>query len=153
MKRQTDISPFCKTVRIDRRRLRRFIELLDKNLPEEFRAPQGALSVAIFGDAQLAKIHEDFLGDPSETDVITFEGDDDFAGEVCASAERALKCAEKFSNTPSRELSLYVAHGYLHLAGVDDIEPEDAAVMRRAETLALKILDKNFKKPIFYFDV
>ncbi len=139
----------------DKRKLRRFINLLDEKLPKKFRAPSGTLSIALFNDKDIAKIHADFLNKPNETDVITFEGDheDDFAGEVCAGAERALKCAEIYNTTPSRELCLYVAHGYLHLAGVDDIAPEDAAIMRQAEAEALKILDKNFRKPIFTYTI
>lgn len=141
-------------VSFDKRRLRKFIDLLDAKLPNEYKAPQGTFSIAIFNDKDLAKIHADFLNKPSETDVITFEGDadDDFAGEVCVSAERALKCANQYNTTPSRELCLYVAHGYLHLAGVDDIAPEDAVIMRKAEALALEILDNNFRKPIFKYN-
>ncbi len=137
----------------DTRRLRRFIHLLDEKLPKKFRAPDGTLSIALFNDVDIAKLHDDFLQKPDATDVITFEGDpdDNFAGEVCAGAERALKCADKYNTTPSRELCLYVAHGYLHLAGVDDITPEDAAIMRQAEAETLKILDQNFRKPIFKY--
>lgn len=154
MKRRTDISDFSNMLSFDKRRLRRFIDLLDEKLPNEFKAPQGTLSVAIFNDKDLAKIHADFLNKPTETDVITFEGDveDAFSGEVCASAERALKCAKQYNTTPSRELCLYIAHGYLHLAGVDDIAPEDAVIMRKAESLALEILDNNFRKPIFKYN-
>ena len=90
---------------------------------------------------------------PTATDVITFEGEGDgeFAGEICASAETAFARAGDFDNTPSRELCLYVAHGYLHLAGVDDVSDEDALKMRAAEAEAMKILDEHFRKPIFRF--
>ena len=154
MKRSTDIINFCDFVKIDNKKLRRFITLLDTELPPEFRAPEGTLSIAIFDDPALAKIHEDFMNNPAPTDVITFDGDntEDNAGEICASAEMAMKCAPKFSNTASRELSLYVAHGYLHLAGVDDIAEADAKIMRYAESLALAILDKHFKTQIFKFN-
>ena len=155
MERIVDISDFSKMLSFDPRGLRRFVRLLDAHLPKKFCAPKGTLSVALFDDRALAKIHADFLNKPSETDVITFEGDpsDDFAGEVCASAERALKCAAKYGSTPSRELCLYIAHGYLHLAGVGDISPEEAAVMRQGEALALEILDSRFRKPIFKYNV
>ena len=149
--RQIDIFDKSGLIEFDARRLRAFVRALDDLLPENMKAPRGTLSLAFFDDADIAKIHADFLNKPDETDVITFEGDPDdgFAGEVCASAERAFKCAANYGSTPSRELCLYVAHGYLHLAGINDIEPEDAAVMRRGEALALEILDRRFKKPIF----
>ena len=155
MKRQTDISDMSGgLISFDRRRLRRFIDKLDALLPKELKAPEGTLSIEIFNDSDLAKIHAQFLDDPAETDVITFGGDseDSFAGEICASAERALKCAKNYSSTPSRELCLYIAHGYLHLAGLDDVSCDDAAAMRKAEALAMEILDKNFKKPIFKYN-
>ena len=155
MKRTIDIANFCESVAVDKPKLRRFIRLLDSELPEELHAPGGTLSVAIFNDDDLAKIHDDFMNNPAPTDVITFEGDDfddDDAGEICASADMAKNRAKDFSNTPSRELSLYIAHGYLHLAGVDDISPEDAVKMRASEKLALAVLDKHFKSPIFKFN-
>ncbi len=118
------------------------INKLDTLLPEDLRAPEGEISVAVFTDEGLRKIHIDFLNDSSDTDVITFDGDhaDGYSGEICVSAERALDWCGRFSNTASEELSLYIAHGYLHLAGVDDIAPEDAKKMRAAEALALEII-------------
>ncbi len=154
MNRSIDINNFCKNLVIDKTKLRRYIKYLDVEMPADYKAPQGTLSIAFFDDDGLAKIHADFMNNPAPTDVITFEGDefdDDDAGEICASADMALKCAKKFDNTPSKELSLYVAHGYLHLAGVDDISEADAKIMRKAETIALQILDKHFKTQIFKF--
>ena len=151
--RQIDIFDKSGLIEFDARRLRAFVRALDDLLPENMKAPRGTLSLAFFDDADIAKIHADFMNKPDPTDVITFEGDaeDDFAGEVCASAETALKCAERYSNTPSAELCLYVAHGYLHLAGIDDIAPADALKMRAAEAEAMKILKAKFRKPIFKF--
>ncbi len=152
MTRQIDILNRSAIIDFDRRRLRRFINLLDANMPKDLRAPSGTLSIVFVDDPEMAELHDRFIGDPSTTDVITFEGDDpESAGEICAGAERAKDWSKSFNNTPSRELSLYVAHGYLHLAGVDDISKEDAAKMRASEAIALEILDKNFRSPIFKF--
>jgi len=153
--RKIDILDKSGMMEFEPRRLKAFVRALDALLPKKYRAPDGDLSIALFKDSELAQIHADFLQDASETDVITFEGDpeEDFAGEVCASAERAFKCAAGYGSTPSRELCLYVAHGYLHLAGIDDIAEADALEMREGEALALKILDKKFKKPIFTYYV
>ncbi|NQY32165.1 MAG: rRNA maturation RNase YbeY, partial [Coraliomargarita sp.] len=38
-----------------------------------------------------------------------------------------------------QELSLYLIHGWLHLAGYDDRNDEDRAAMRTAEGIALEI--------------
>ena len=102
MKRHTDITDLSGMLKFDPRRLRRFIDLLDGRLPEHLRAPSGTLSVALFDDKKLAEIHGEFLNKPTETDVITFEGDpeDNFAGEVCASAERALNARHRTVQRP-----------------------------------------------------
>ncbi len=133
--------------------IKKLIKFLDEFLPENLRAPQGELSIAFFDDDAIKQIHADFLDDPSPTDVITFDGEPEFmdAGEICISAQTAFCRAKEFSTTPSLELSLYIAHGYLHLAGVDDVSPKDAKKMRSAEKLAMQIIEKNFPKPIFKF--
>lgn len=151
--RKISICNRSRIVKADRAALKRFIGKLDGELPESLRAPHGELSLAILDDDEISKIHADFMDNPNPTDVITFEGDKDgeFAGEICASAETALRQSADFKTSPSWELILYFAHGYLHLAGIDDISPEDAIKMRAAESSAMQILSRNFSKPIFTF--
>ncbi len=154
MSREIEIINYAEgAVSFDAADLREMVFALDANLPANMRAPEGLLSIAVFDDAQLAEIHQDFLGDPAITDVITFDGDpqEGFAGEVCVSAERALDCAAEYGNTPDAELLLYVAHGYLHLAGLDDMTEHDAKKMREGEALALKIITGKLKLPVFKF--
>lgn len=123
----------------------------------------GELSLVFLTDAALAQLHAEFLDDPSITDVITFEGDPTLgiAGEICVSVDAARRhfeprttpaspakkhraSAGPRTGTPaqafSEELTLYVVHGWLHLAGYDDLEPAKKRVMRRAETRALRLL-------------
>jgi probable rRNA maturation factor len=105
--------------------------------------PPGELSLVFLTDPALAKIHADFMDDPTATDVITFEGDAaaGLAGEVCVSADTAARYVgaplqEKFS----AELTLYLVHGWLHLAGYDDLQPAKKRRMRAAEARAMKLL-------------
>lgn len=151
--RKVEVFNQSALVDFEPRRVERLARVLDEFLPENLRAPAGWLSVAVMDDEALCKIHSDFLGDPSKTDVITFEGDplEGFAGEICVSAERALEVCGGYSNTPNLELCLYVAHGMLHLAGVDDILPEDAAKMRAAEAAAMGVIKRKFRKNVFNF--
>lgn len=113
------------------------------------------LSLVFLTDRELARLHGDFLADPTETDVITFEGDSalGFAGEVCVSVDAALRHVARLRRPKSRgnpavspaafsgELLLYVVHGWLHLAGHDDLKPEKKRVMRRAERRAMSLLE------------
>lgn len=122
--------------------------------------PAGELSIAILTDAALARIHADFMNDPTATDVITFEGDPAAgqAGEICVSADTAARFVGLTANTKtsaimqnkfSAELTLYVIHGWLHLAGYDDLQPAKKRRMRAAEKRALTLLRTARAMPSF----
>lgn len=94
------------------------------------------------------------MNDPTPTDVITFPGDPamDFAGEICVSIEHAYAFAKRKNLDFARELTLYLVHGYLHLAGFDDIKPEWKRKMRRAEKKAVSWLEKTANLPEFILE-
>lgn len=103
-------------------------------------APDLRVDVVFVDDAELARLHGRFLGDPTRTDVITFDlrdgGPEDEHGpqaEIYVSVERAREVAERRGVDARREQALYVVHGALHLVGFDDRAPEDRAAMRAAE--------------------
>ena len=105
----------------------------------------GELSVAFVDDAQIAKIHGDYIGDPTPTDVITFPANNEMesAGEIIVSVDHARTRAEELKVPFSRELSLYLIHGWLHLAAYDDKNEVECAKMREAEQAALTVLDET----------
>ncbi len=107
--------------------------------------PPGELSVVFLTDTALAQLHADFLADPTPTDVITFAGDPAHgtAGEICVSVDAAAAYARKSRSDFSAELTLYLVHGWLHLAGYDDLEPAKKRAMRRAEARAMRLLEAN----------
>lgn len=109
------------------------------------------LSIVFLSDKELAALHGQFLDDPSITDVITFPPapESGSAGEICVSADAARRTAG--ARGFSKELTLYVVHGWLHLAGHDDLKPELKRRMRRAETRALRLLEANRAMPRFTF--
>jgi probable rRNA maturation factor len=113
--------------------------------------PAGELSLAFLSDAELAQLHADFLQDPSSTDVITFEGNPalGLAGEICVSADTAATYARRHHRDFSAELTLYVVHGWLHLAGYDDLAPAKKRAMRRAEARAMRCLQRTSAVPQF----
>jgi probable rRNA maturation factor len=126
--------------------------------------PAGELSLVFLTDPALAQVHADFMDDPTATDVITFEGNTaaGLAGEICVSADTAAKfvglplagrpgsveglrargraLGEPRHNAFARELTLYLVHGWLHLAGYDDLRPARKRRMRAAEARAMKLL-------------
>jgi len=151
-----------------------------KIIKQKSPVPPGELSLVFLTDPALARIHADFMDDPTATDVITFEGDAiaGLAGEICVSADTAARYVglvegsrpcepgiaegrspalqnsrpaetralqEKFAT----ELTLYVVHGWLHLAGYDDLVPAKKRRMRAAEARAMKLLAAAQAIPAF----
>ncbi len=141
-------------LRLDRQAVVRVIHTLDAHfansaLPSA--CPPGELSLVFLTDPALARLHADFLGDPSTTDVITFAGDPGFgvAGEICVSVDTAAAYARKHRRNFSAELTLYLVHGWLHLAGFDDLVPAKKRRMRAAEARALRLLAATDCRPRF----
>lgn len=112
---------------------------------DAFPIARGELSVVFVTDTIISQIHDDFMNDPSATDVITFPANIEMesAGEIIVSVDHARSRAEELGEPFSRELSLYLVHGWLHLAGYDDRNETDRAAMRIAEQQAFKVLDKT----------
>lgn len=136
----------------DRRALAAAIARLDENAGKFLGGcPAGELSVAFLSDAALARLHGHFLKDPSATDVITFAGDaaHGLAGEICVSVDAAVRQAGRSPPRLSRELMLYVVHGWLHLAGYDDLRPQAKRSMRRAEARAMRLVGSSGALPRF----
>jgi len=139
-------------LRLDRRAVSRVIATLDAHAADfSGGCPLGELSLVFLTDEALAKLHADFMADPTTTDVITFEGDAavGFAGEICVSVDTSADFAKKHRRDFSEELTLYLVHGWLHLAGYDDLEPAKKRVMRRAESRAIRLLAENDCLPAF----
>ncbi len=137
---------------LDRRRLAAAIAALDAQAARfNGGCPPGELSLVFLTDAAQTQLHADFLADPTPTDVITFDGDPGMgsAGEICVSADTASAYTRRHRLDFSRELLLYVVHGWLHLAGYDDLQPAKKRRMRAAETRALRLLDEAGIQSVF----
>jgi probable rRNA maturation factor len=139
-------------LRLDRKTVAALVHLLDGQAGK-FRGgcPQGELSVAFLPGAALARLHGQFLKDPSATDVITFRGDPahGLAGEICVSVDAAALQADGSALRLSREITLYLIHGWLHLAGYEDRTPDARRSMRRAEARAMALVAHSGAPPRF----
>jgi probable rRNA maturation factor len=150
--RDLDILNAHPRLRLDKKAVARVVATLDAHR-EKFLGgcPDGELSLAFLTDAKLAKLHADFLDDPTTTDVITFDGQPllGVAGEICVSADTAAAYSKANARDFSEELTLYVVHGWLHLAGYDDLQPAKKRKMRAAEARAMKLLHAASAVPVF----
>jgi probable rRNA maturation factor len=142
-------------LRLNRRSVRHVIAVLDAHADmivlNADAVPAGEISIAFLADAELAQLHGEFLDDPTTTDVITFEGNPslELAGEICVSADTAARYAKEHGHDFSTELTLYIVHGWLHLAGHDDLVPKKKRAMRRAEARAMTVLRREHAIPKF----
>ena len=154
-------------LRLTRRAVQAAIAVLDLQA-DKFRGgcPPGELSLVFLTDSALAQIHADFMADPTATDVITFEGNPaaGLAGEICVSADTAARFvglplagmpsparrqAPALQAAFSTEITLYLVHGWLHLAGYDDLQPAKKRQMRAAEKRAMRLLTASNAVPEF----
>ncbi len=120
--------------------VRACIAVLDRG--PEFAVPPGSLEIAFVDLEACCRLHGAFFGDPDPTDVMTFPGDpeDGHAGDVAVCPAVAAKACRENGTTFPEELTLYLVHGWLHLAGLDDRDEDGRAGMRRAEALLMERL-------------
>ena len=101
---------------------------------------------------QIEKLNREFLGHEGPTDVLAFDmrsdpgltGDESpLVGEIYVCSEVAGEAAQRYSTTPAYEIVLYVVHGLLHLAGMDDRCAEARRQMRAAERRIMAELESQ----------
>jgi probable rRNA maturation factor len=112
-----------------------------------------ALNVVLASDELLARLHGRFMGDPTPTDVLTFDLREDvkarrgaIEGEVVVSVETASREAKRRGLSLRVEVLRYVIHGTLHLVGYDDGTPVQQRRMRREEDRVLACLEKRVSR-------
>ncbi len=85
----------------------------------------------------MCAVHQNFLNDCTETDVITFQH-----GEILVCPAVAEKQCRLYRRTVAQEVLLYGIHGILHLGGYKDKAPRDFKRMSAAQE---KLLDAVLK--------
>ncbi len=95
-----------------------------------------AIEITLLGEAAIAKVHGEFLDDPTPTDVITFG-----YGEILIGVPVAAANALKLHHPADREVALCAIHGMLHLLGYDDLTEKERGIMhaRQEEILAAAV--------------
>jgi probable rRNA maturation factor len=102
------------------------------------RRPRLPVSLLLTDDREIARLHGEYLGDATPTDVISFALDG--TAELVISVATAKRCAKAHGHPYRHELALYVVHGLLHVCGFDDVRPRARARMRAAERTVLRRL-------------
>lgn len=92
--------------------------------------PKIYISVTLTGDSEIHALNKKHLNRDYPTDVLSFsineklEDGTFYLGDVIVSTECAEKQAKDYGNTKEEEIADLVAHGVLHLLGVDHPEKE-----------------------------
>ncbi len=81
-------------------------------------------------------LHHDYY-----TDIITFDYSrrDKIGGDIFLSLDTVRSNAEEMREPYERELLRVIAHGVLHLCGIDDKGPGEREVMEAHENEALRL--------------
>jgi probable rRNA maturation factor len=101
---------------------------------------KGPFSILLANDKKLRALNHDFRGLDKPTNVLSFPGGNDYAGDIAiaygVTAAEAKAAAKSFADHATH----LVVHGVLHLAGYDHERPKDAKVMEPLEVKILKRL-------------
>lgn len=107
----------------------------------------GELRVRIVDDAEMTRLHTEFLDIPETTDVLTFDlGSEVVDGkalldvDIEACLDEAERQGAQRGHEPRRELLLYIIHGVLHCLGFDDHDEDGARAMHAEEDRVLNVI-------------
>ena len=101
------------------------------------------LSLSLVRDPAIRKLKREYFGIDAATDVLSFPAGDFPVGglrplgDIVISLDTARRAAKELGTTLDRELALYLAHGLLHLLGLDH---QSTAAARKMEHLERKLL-------------
>lgn len=116
---------------------------------------QGGVSIKVCNDDEIARLHQQFMGIAGPTDVMSFPGEsgephatgfgqgEAYLGDIVVSFETAERQAVEFRNSAEREIIFLILHGFLHLAGYDDLGPGEREAMLARQTALLETFEKE----------
>ncbi len=99
----------------------------------------GNVNYLFCSDADILDANRKYLGHDYYTDIITFDytHGDKVSGDIYLSLDTVRSNAEEFGEPYGRELLRVIAHGVLHLCGINDKGPGERERMEAAEEKAL----------------
>lgn len=97
----------------------------------------GDVRVRLVGDDEMSRLHDQYMNDPTTTDVLTFDHAEDPSApldvDIVVCVDEAARQAEAHGHALQRELLLYIVHGALHCSGFDDVTEAQFQAMHARE--------------------
>lgn len=109
-------------------------------LASSFNKRIGNLNYLFCNDKEILRVNKKFLNHDYFTDIITFDYSvrDKVAGDIFISLDTVNSNARDMNINYSDELLRVIAHGLLHLCGIDDKGPGEREIMEANENKALE---------------
>ncbi|MFA4932949.1 MAG: rRNA maturation RNase YbeY [Candidatus Omnitrophota bacterium] len=109
-------------------------KLIQKILKGENIRESGWINICFVNDPFIKKFNAKFHKTNSSTDVLAFNlSEKILLADIMISTDTAIRQAAIFKTSADYELSLYVAHGILHILGYNDQKTNQAKLMRKKE--------------------
>lgn len=105
----------------------------------------GKMNYIFTDDEGILAVNRSALGHDYYTDIITFDytAGDTVGGDIYISLDTVASNAEGVDATYNSELHRVIAHGLLHLCGINDKGPGEREIMEAHENEALALLDSS----------
>jgi len=129
-------------------------DVMERMLRHEGQDERSEVSLTFVDDDSIQVLNRDHRAKDRPTDVLSFPqwnpGDDMPPaplpiplGDIVISVETAERQAAEYGHTIEREIGFLMAHGLLHLLGLDHETPEEEAEMRDRQRHLLEALGLN----------
>lgn len=132
------------------------IDMLHHHMGETGIDPMSELDVLLVDEPHMSELHEQWMGEPGPTDVLSFPMDElrpafdgspackGMLGDVVVCLPVAQRQADLAQRSLDAEVQFLVTHGYLHLLGYDHAEPaEYDAMFTLQDTLLAKWRERD----------
>jgi probable rRNA maturation factor len=117
----------------------KLVETAVKKFLRAYKLKNKEVSIAFISGPEIKKINKKYRRINKPTDVLSFEGEDNFLGEILLNYGQIKKQAEESGRTGKEELIFILIHGLLHLIGYNDKTEKGRKEM---ENLGKKFISK-----------
>lgn len=116
-------------------------------LTQEYSYQSYVINYIFCSDEYLHAINVDYLQHDTYTDIITFPlevTDNHISSDIFISVDRIRENAKEYHTTEHNELLRVMAHGLLHLFGMNDKTDDEKKKMRLRESQLIELYDDQY---------